>query len=61
MKRIASVVLNPVTAIAILGLSGAGCVVYGVHILAGPGWALLSAGVFLLFFACLISKGLNNG
>lgn len=61
MKRVVQTVLSPVTVIAALGISGAACAVYGVHVLAGFGWALLAAGAFLLFFAALISKGLNNG
>ena len=56
-----SIITNPLTAIVLSGLGGSASIVYGVYLLVGSGWAFLAAGAFALFFAVLISKGLNNG
>ncbi|WP_368655401.1 hypothetical protein ABRY94_11760 [Castellaniella ginsengisoli] len=61
MKQILATILGPMTAIILFGAAGAACVVYGVHILAGQGWAYLVGGAFSLLFAGLISKGLSDG
>jgi hypothetical protein len=48
--------------VILAGLCGAGCVVGAVYLLAGVGWSLLSAGLFLIAFAALGSRGLTaNG
>lgn len=61
MRAVIAALASPMMVILLLGLGGAASVVYGTYLLAGPGWAFLAAGVFSLFFAALISKGLNNG
>ncbi|PZP90514.1 MAG: hypothetical protein DI587_38450 [Variovorax paradoxus] len=56
LKRVAA---KPLTVVLGLGAVGAACVVAGVGVIAGTGWALVCGGVFLLATASLISKGMT--
>ena len=44
-----------------LGATGIALVVAGVAVLAGAGWALITAGAFLIFTAALIGQGMKHG
>ncbi|PZP90534.1 MAG: hypothetical protein DI587_38415 [Variovorax paradoxus] len=57
LKRVAA---QPLTAVLGLGAAGASCVVAGVFVIAGTGWALVCGGAFLLATASLISKGMTT-
>lgn len=57
LKRAAA---QPLTAVLGLGGVGASCVVAGVGVIAGTGWALVCGGAFLLATASLISKGMTT-
>jgi len=46
---------------AVSGIGGGGLVVAGVYLIAGAGWALIAAGIFLLLFATLIFRGMTGG
>ena len=45
--------------IAVLGLVGAGCVVLGVALLFGAGWALIMLGVSMTAGAVVLAGGLR--
>lgn len=47
----------PAVIVALL-LSAAGCLISGVFVLAGTGWALVCAGVCLLSLAFVFARGL---
>lgn len=52
--------MNPIWLAVMLFVCGAGFVVAGVHVLAGPGWSLLTAG-FAFFVVCfIIVRGVNG-
>ncbi|CAN7677911.1 hypothetical protein LJR039_005416 [Pseudorhodoferax sp. LjRoot39] len=51
---------QPLTAVLGLGAAGAGCIVAGVAVIAGTGWALVAGGVFLLAAASLIANGMTT-
>ncbi|RCW73816.1 hypothetical protein [Pseudorhodoferax soli] len=57
LKRAAT---QPLTAVLGLGVAGAGCIVAGVGLIAGTGWALAVGGAFLLAAASLIAKGMST-
>lgn len=59
MGRLKRVAAQPLTGVLCLGVAGASCVVAGVGVIAGTGWALLAGGIFLLATASLISKGMS--
>lgn len=59
MDRLKRTAARPLTVVLCLGAAGASCVVAGVGVIAGTGWALVSGGVFMLATASLISKGMN--
>lgn len=40
---------------------GAACIVGGIYLLAGPGWALVSAGAPFLAFGAVITRGVLSG
>lgn len=63
MKRfLLSAVKNPLAYIVGLAFLGAACVATGILIQFGAGWALMASGVFLIFAAGYITKGLTpNG
>lgn len=62
MKRILAVLSSPLLYIVVLWFAGAACVSIGIALVAGHGWALVSAGAFLLFAAGYIVKGMSpNG
>lgn len=42
-----------------LGIAGGACVITGVHILAGTGWAFVAGGVLGIAAAALIRRGMN--
>ena len=61
MKNIAAIAAHPMTYVLAFAAGGAVSVVAGVAVLAGPGWALVSAGAFLLAAAGYITKGMTDG
>lgn len=50
---------NPLTYIYGFYLLGAVSLVCGVGVVAGPGWALMASGAFMIAAAFFISKGLT--
>jgi hypothetical protein len=46
--------------ISLLALASAGCIVAGVYLLAGPGWALISGGLVFSAAAFILLRGLIN-
>lgn len=63
MKKIlAALVANPMTYVLGFALAGAASIVIGISLLAGGGWALISAGSFLIAAAGFITRGMSpNG
>lgn len=62
MKVLAALVANPMTYVLGFAFAGAASIVTGMAILAGAGWALLTAGVFLIAAAAFITRGMSpNG
>lgn len=62
MKRILAVLSSPLFYVIACWFGGAACVSLGIALVAGHGWALVSAGTFLLFAAGYIVKGMSpNG
>ena len=60
--KLAALAANPMTYVLGFALSGAASVVAGVAILSGAGWALVSAGAFLIAAAGYITTGMKpNG
>lgn len=54
--------LQIILAIVLLALFGAASIVAGVYLLAGPGWALIGAGLFCVLAALALRMGLKpNG
>lgn len=61
-KMLAALVANPMTYVLGFAVAGAAGIVAGVAILAGPGWALIASGAFLIASAALITRGMSpNG
>lgn len=57
-----SMLANPLTFVLLFAVAGAASIVAGVAILAGTGWALVSAGPFLIAASAFIAKGMSaNG
>lgn len=52
--------LEPANLVALLLMGGCGCIVSGVWLLAGTGWALICAGALLVAGAVLIMAGIAN-
>jgi hypothetical protein len=44
-----------------LALIGAGMIVTGVYVLAGPGWCLIASGLIAVCAAAFLRRGLTNG
>lgn len=62
LKAVRSVAANPFLYVIGFALMGAGCIVAGINTLAGSGYALVTAGSFLIAGAWYITKGLRpNG
>lgn len=57
--KFAAVAANPMTYVLGFALCGAVSVVSGVAVLAGAGWAMVAAGVFLIAASGYITKGLT--
>lgn len=63
MKRfLAALAASPMTYILGFAVTGAASIVTGVAILAGAGWALVTAGVLLITAAWYLTRGMSpNG
>lgn len=59
-SAIRAFIASPYTYVIGFALIGAVSITAGIEALFGMGYALLSAGVFLLLAAAFISKGLNG-
>lgn len=59
--KLAGLASNALTYVIGFAFLGAASVVIGVAVLAGLGWALVSAGAFLLAAAWYITRGMTNG
>jgi hypothetical protein len=61
-KILAALIANPMTYVLGFSIVGAASIVCGVAFLAGPGWALVTAGSFLIAAAGFITRGMSpNG
>ena len=58
MKKLAALVLSPITYVVGFAVSGAVSIAIGVGIEIGLGWGLTVLGVFLLAASAYITKGL---
>lgn len=56
-----AVVTSALLWIVIISLAGAGCIIFGIHMLAGDAWACIAGGISLLLLAALIRRGLIGG
>lgn len=61
LRRLAAAILQALVWFLLLGALGMSLVVAGVAVLFGTGWALIAAGVFLIFTAALIGQGMKHG
>lgn len=52
---------SPLTYVVGFAVLGAALSVAGVAVLSGVGWALVTAGAFLLAAAAFITRGMSNG
>jgi hypothetical protein len=52
--------IGPAGVVALAAIAGAACVTVGVHVIAGPGFAWIAAGAFLLLFGAVLFRGLNG-
>lgn len=52
---------SPLTYVVGFAMLGAALSVAGMAVLAGVGWALVTAGAFLLAAAAFITRGMSNG
>lgn len=60
--KLAAIAANPYLYVVGCAVGGAASIVAGIAVIAGTGWALISAGTFLLGISCFITKGLTpNG
>lgn len=50
-----------VALIVLLLVAAAGLIVAGIHLLVGPAWAMIAAGLLLVNAALVLRKGLTNG
>jgi hypothetical protein len=57
---VGAIALSALLWFVLLGAAGIGLIVAGVYVLAGFGWALISAGVFLLLVTALVGRGMNH-
>ncbi|MFS2047553.1 hypothetical protein ACEN9J_03095 [Variovorax sp. Varisp41] len=57
---VGAIALSALLWFVLLGAAGIGLVVAGVYVLAGFGWALITAGVFLLLVTALVGRGMNH-
>lgn len=61
-KQLAAIGRHPMTYVLGFALCGAASVTAGVSVIAGAGWGLVTAGVFLLAASWYITQGLKpNG
>lgn len=59
-KMLAALAANPLTYVLGFAVAGAASIVSGVAIMAGPGWALVTAGAFLIAGAGYITRGMSS-
>lgn len=52
--------LAPPTLIASIAIGAAVCIVAGVHLLAGPAWALIACGAQLYLLAFIAARGAQH-
>ncbi len=57
---VGAIALSALLWFVLLGAAGIGLIVAGVYVLAGFGWALITAGVFLLLVTALVGRGMNH-
>lgn len=57
--KLRAVLLSPTLWLALMLFAGAGLVIVGIALILGAGWALISAGAFLIWLSVFIRKGLN--
>lgn len=61
LRRALAIVMSALVWFLLTGAVGMALVVAGVAVLAGTGWALVTAGAFLIFTAALIGRGMKHG
>lgn len=59
--RVSALAVNPLSYVVGFAVSGAALIVSGVGVLVGTGWALATAGAFLIASAVFITRGMSNG
>lgn len=61
LRSIAAFLSADILWLLLLSIGGASLISVGVYLLYGLGFALISSGVFCLFFAFVIFRGMRNG
>lgn len=55
-----SILASAIVWLVLLALAGLGMLIYGVHCIAGEGWAFVASGVALLALATFIRQGVAH-